>query len=248
MRALIAIPAYPLLDQGRIENFYDDAVVVPVRYIHALRRAGAIEAIMLPAPSDSAEMNAVLDRYDGLLLLGGGDLAPATYGEEPNTTIYGVDHDRDATELDLCRAAIGREMPVLAICRGHQVLNVALGGTLDQHITDRLVGHGLPGVEDGAEIHDITLDADSRLAAAMGTTIATVSSHHHQAVDRVGDGLRVVASAPDGVIEAIELADPDAPWVVGAQWHPEDTAADDTAQQRLFDTFVDQAAKRSSER
>jgi putative glutamine amidotransferase len=245
MRALIAVPAYPLLDRGRIKSFYDDAVVVPVRYVYALRRAGGVEGIVLPTPADEADIGQLLDRYDGLLLLGGGDLHPTTYGQEPDTKIYGVDDARDDYELALTRAAVDRGMPVLAICRGHQVLNVALGGTLEQHISDRAgsVGHGLPGVEDGEQIHDVSITDGTRLAAAMGTTSATVSSHHHQAVDQVGDGLRVVARSADDVVEGIELTDADGPWVLGVQWHPEDTAADDPAQQGLFDSFVDRAAK-----
>jgi putative glutamine amidotransferase len=137
---------------------------------------------------------------------------------------------------------VSRSLPTLAICRGHQVLNVALGGSLDQHITDRpgVLDHGKPGVAGGSSVHDINLDPASRLADAMGVTHASVSSHHHQAVDRTGDGLHVTARAPDRVAEGMEL-DGDA-WIVGAQWHPEDTAADDAAQQRLFDAFVRRAA------
>lgn len=248
MKALIAVPAYPLLARGRIERFYDDAVVVPVRYIDALRRAGGVEGIVLPTPDDEVVLDRLLDRFDGLLLLGGGDLHPTTYGQEAHTKVYGVDDDRDDYELALTRGAIERGKPVLAICRGHQVLNVALGGTLDQHITDRpgSVGHGLPGVEDGEQLHTVDIDAGTLLAGAMGAHHITVSSHHHQAVEHLGDGLRVVARAPDGVIEGIELesdGSPSAPWVLGVQWHPEDTAPDDPAQQALFDAFVARAAQ-----
>ncbi|MBM3671757.1 MAG: gamma-glutamyl-gamma-aminobutyrate hydrolase family protein [Actinobacteria bacterium] len=209
-------------------------------------RSAPVTRMARPTSAGDAEISALLDRYDGLMLLGGGDLSPDRYGQEHSDTIYGVDHDRDATELDLCRGAIRAGMPVLAICRGHQVLNVALGGTLDQHITDRagLVGHGIPGVEDGAQPHDVEVEPQSRLATAMGTTHACVSSHHHQAVEALGHGLRVVAHAPDGVVEGIELDDPDR-WVVGVQWHPEDTADTDASQQGLFDAFVTEAATRS---
>ncbi len=131
-------------------------------------------------------------------------------------------------------------MPVLAICRGHQVLNVALGGTLDQHIPDRdgVEEHGTPGKLGGARVHDVDIDAETRLAAAMRTPRAACSCHHHQAVERAGSGLRVTAHADDGVVEATELEDADAPWVVSVQWHPEDTAATDPAQQGLFDALV----------
>lgn len=242
---LVAVPAYPVLDRRRIERFSDDAVVVPVKYVRALRRAGAVEAILLPAPLGAAEAVDVLENYDGLLLLGGGDLEPEIYGQARHETVYETHPERDDCELALTRSAIERGMPVLAICRGHQVLNVAYGGTLDQHITDHdgLVGHGVPGADGHGEMHDVTIEDGSRLAMAMGTTHARCSSHHHQAVDKLGDDLVVVARAPDGIVEGIELADAEGPWVVGAQWHPEDTAADDPAQQSLFDTFVEQAAK-----
>jgi putative glutamine amidotransferase len=248
-RPLIAVPAYPVLESERIHRFSDDAVVVPVTYIHALRRAGGLEAILLPTSLDDTAADAILDRYDGVMLLGGGDLEPAIYGQDAHHTVYNIDTDRDDCELAITRAAIAREMPVLAICRGHQVLNVALGGTLDQHISDRdgLAGHGIPGADGTGQMHDIEIEEGSRLATAMGTTHATCSSHHHQAVERTGDGLRVVARAPDGIIEGIELVEEQAPWVVGAQWHPEDTAPTDPAQQGIFDAFVEQAAKRRTQ-
>ena len=247
MKALIAVPAYPLIGSGRIERFNDDAVAVPASYVRALRRAGGIEAILLPTPLDDGVAAALMARYDGLLLLGGGDLEPATYGQDPDHTVYEVDVDRDANELALVKAAVASGTPVLAICRGHQVLNVALGGTLDQHITDRegLAEHGKPGVEDGSARREIDIVEGSRLADAVGAAHVTGSCHHHQAVERVADGLRVVARADDGVIEGIELADPDGPWVVGVQWHPEDTAATDPAQQRLFDRFVEVSSNTS---
>jgi putative glutamine amidotransferase len=250
VRALIAVPAYPLFKQGRVAKVHDEAVVVPARYIHALRQAGAAEGIVVPASTDGHDLGAMLDRFDGVLLLGGGDLEPATYGQDLGGEVHGINSERDSYELDLCRAAIERGMPVLAICRGHQVLNVALGGTLDQHITGRdgLLGHGLPGIESGAEMHEVDIEPESRMAAAMGTTRATVSSHHHQAIDQVGDGLNVVALSADGIVEGVELADPDAGWVVGAQWHPEDTAPDDPAQQGLFDTLVTEAQARNASR
>jgi putative glutamine amidotransferase len=178
--------------------------------------------------------HAVLEHFDGLLLLGGGDLDPASYGQTAHEKVYGVSPLRDEFEIALARAAVERSMPVLAICRGNQLLNVAFGGTLVQHLA--VSGHGRPGEPDPAELHPITATPGSRLALAMGAEQAIVSSHHHQAVDELGDGVVAVAWADDGTIEGIEL-DRDG-WAVGAQWHPEDTAADDPTQQALFDELV----------
>jgi putative glutamine amidotransferase len=239
-KPLVAVPAYPVRS-GRIEGWVDAGVAVPEPYLAALKRAGAQEAVLMPeamSPTDAADL---LDHFDGLLLLGGGDLDPGTYGAVPDTHNYGMSDPRDAFELALARAAIDRGLPTLAVCRGSQVLNVGLGGSLDQHITGRdgLIGHGTPGVEGGATLHPVSIDADSRLGRAMDAATAEVSSHHHQAMDRLGAGLRVTARAPDGIVEGIEL-DGDA-WIVGAQWHPEDTAGRDPVQQSLFDAFVREA-------
>jgi putative glutamine amidotransferase len=234
---LIAVPAYPV-QPGRVEGWRDAGVAVPASYLEALRRAGGQEAVLMPVEIGPIDAKEILDLFDGLLLLGGPDLDPLTYGAEPDPHVYGVSIVRDIFELALMRDAIERGLPTLAICRGVQVLNVALGGTLDQHITDRpgLIAHGIPGVEGGAALHALEIEAGSRLATAMGTTAAECSSHHHQAVDRMGDRLRLTARAPDGVVEGIELDGE--PWIVGAQWHPEDTAGHDPAQQALFDAFV----------
>jgi len=243
-RPLIVVPAYPRLEQGRVKGWHTDAFGVPIRYVESLRRAGGIENIVMTEALTDDDVDTVLDRADGLLLLGGGDLHPSTYGQDPHTRIYGVSDDRDECELVFARVAVARGMPVLGICRGHQVLNVALGGTLDQHITDRdgVSEHGRPGVADGELLHEIDIDRGTRLADAMQVPHATCACHHHQAVEDPGAPLRVVARATDGVVEATELADRDGPWVVSVQWHPEDTAATDPAQQRLFDTFVAETA------
>lgn len=241
-KPLIAVPAYPV-HPGRVEGWRDAGVAVPAPYLEALRRAGGQEAVLMPVEIGPIDAKEILDRFDGMLLLGGPDLDPIAYGAEPDAHVYGVSTVRDIFELALMRDAIERGLPTLAICRGAQVLNVALGGTLDQHITDRpgLVGHGIPGVEGGAAMHALELEGGSRLATAMGTTAAECSSHHHQAVDRMGDRLRLTARAPDGVVEGIELDGE--PWIVGAQWHPEDTAAHDPVQQALFDRFVAEASR-----
>ena len=246
MPPLIAMPAYPPLPRGRVKGWDSDGIGVPARYVYALRHAGATEAIMAPTPLSGREADVIVDRYDGLMLLGGGDLDPTTYGQEARAEVYSVSADRDACELALCRASIRAGTPILAICRGIQVLNVALGGTLDQHITGRpgLGEHGTPGQEGGEARTEVTVVPATRLAVATGTTKLTCSCHHHQAIDMLGVGLDVVAQTADGVVEAVEFADLAAPWVVGVQWHPEDTAASDPAQQRLFEAFVEEAAAR----
>jgi putative glutamine amidotransferase len=232
---LIALPAYPIV-AGRVDGWADPAVAIQAMYVEALQRAGAQEAVLGPRHLDHGEAAAVLDRFDGLLLPGGGDVIPERYGAERAPQTYGTVPLRDEFEFALCNAALELSLPVLAICRGAQVLNVALGGTLHQHISDAFPGHGMPGVEGGQHVHDISIDDGSRLRAATGAARARCSCHHHQSVDRVGHGLHVTARGDDGIVEALELDG--APWVTAVQWHPEDTAATDPAQQGLFDAFV----------
>jgi putative glutamine amidotransferase len=231
----VALPAYPVR-RGRVDGWADPAVAIQAMYVESLQRAGAQEAVLGPRHLDAPTARTLLDPFDGLLLAGGGDVLPERYGQPRAEQTYGTIPLRDEFEFALCEAALDLGLPLFAICRGTQVLNVTLGGSLHQHITDTLPGHGTPGVEGGQHVHDVTIDADTRVAAAMGTRRARCSCHHHQAVDRLGDGLRVTARAPDGVVEAIERDG--AVWVTGVQWHPEDTAADDPAQQGLFDAFV----------
>jgi putative glutamine amidotransferase len=162
-RPLIAVPAYPV-KAGRVQGWEKPGVAAPTPYVEALQRAGALEAILMPVAIDDVDAAAVLERFDGLLLMGGGDLHPEEYGQERRDEIYGVIPHRDRFELALARAAVDRGVPTLAICRGHQVLNVALGGSLDQHITDRdgVLPHGKPGVPGGSTVHDIEIEPGSR--------------------------------------------------------------------------------------
>ena len=240
---LIAVPAY-LVRSGRVEGWATSGVATPETYLTALRRSGARGAIVMPDELAEGDADQMLDDFDGLLLIGGGDLDPETYGQPPAREVYGVVARRDGFELPLARAAIARSMPTLAICRGHQVLNVALGGTLEQHLAPGPVLHGVPGVAGGSCAHAARVQEGSKLATALRATTATVSSQHHQAIDKLGADLEAVAWADDGVVEGIELALPDQ-WVIGVQWHPEDTAGTDAVQQRLFDAFVTEAARRT---
>lgn len=240
---LVALPAYPMT-AGRVDGWADPAFAIQAMYVESLQRAGAQEAVIGPRHLDHAEALAVLERFDGLVLPGGGDVNPSQYGQDSAPQTYGVNAQRDEFEFALCAAAIELQLPLLAICRGTQVLNVALGGTLHQHIADDFPGHGKPGVEGGQNVHPVLLVAQSRVADAMSSTLVDSSCHHHQAIDRLGAGLRVTARCEDGTVEAIELEGPG--WVAGVQWHPEDTAAIDPAQQGLFDAFVSIARREFS--
>jgi putative glutamine amidotransferase len=240
MRALIAV-AGQSLPKGDVRSWKTDSVALPATYLRAVHRAGGQEAILAPRSISEPETGELLDRFDGVLLIGGGDVDPKHYGEDPLPECYGIDSEADMFEMKLVRSAIDRAMPVLAICRGFQVLNVATGGTLDQHITGRegLVGHGIPG--ERSEMHEVQVEPGTWTAKAMDTENADVSSSHHQAVARLGEGLVVSGRAPDGIVEAMEH--PDANWVVAVQWHPERTAETDPAQQGLFDALVEHAAR-----
>ena len=235
-RPEIAVVAYHLRP-GRVSFWQIGGYGVPENYIDAVRRAGGDATLILPGDDrSSAEL---LERFDGLLLVGGGDVEPAAYGQEPSETIYGLEPDRDVFEFELLREADRRSFPTLCICRGMQVMNVAFGGSLIQHLPDddRFMPHGTPSGADGL-FHDVALVGGSRIAKAAGTEIVSCSSHHHQGVDRLGVGLVATGTSADGLVEAIEL---ETGWMVGAQWHPEDGAASDAAQQGLFDGLVREA-------
>ena len=205
-------------------------------YQEAIIRAGGTP-LAVPPLFDPVEVvrvaSDVMSRVDGLCLPGGPDVSPHQYGvDQLHPHLIKVRDEHDDVDLALARAAVAQDKPVLAICRGHQVLNVALGGTLHQHLPD-VVGKRAAS---GHYHHHNGIDvvANSKLAQAMGTTSARGHCVHHQAIDRLGSGL-VVTAWLDGVIEAVELPDR---WVVGVQWHPEDTAERDSEQQGLFDAFV----------
>ena len=239
MKKLIAVTGRHL-KPGRVTAWTAGAVASPRGYTDALDRAGAQPVLLPPPLGDPREAAAELERFAGLVLTGGADVDPALYGEERHPSVYGIDPTLDAFEIALVDVALALDLPVLAICRGHQLLNVALGGTLDQHITDRpgIQLHGDPSAAPGGGVdHDVTIAPDTRLAAALGATRCSARSHHHQAIADLAPKATATAWTDDGVIEGYELADG---WVVSVQWHPEATAADDPIQQRLFDTFVAQ--------
>lgn len=222
---LIGIPGY-VKPITMARDLREPALVAPLRYVDAVALAGGIP-VVLPY----GEARAVLERIDGIVLMGGGDIDPSTYGAEPGPQTAGVDADRDGFEIALVKGAVERGIPTLAICRGCQVANVALGGTLVRHLD----GHrSAPGI---GLLHGHLAEAGSRVEKACGESFDAWSSHH-QAIEAVAPGLQVTARAPDGTIEAVEFADR---WLVAVQWHPERTAAEDPKQLALFDALVREA-------
>jgi putative glutamine amidotransferase len=210
------------VEQAKWSVWDQPAALLPLSYVAAVQRAGAIVLMIPPDERSAEEPQALLELLDGLILAGGADIDPASYGQDPDPQTVGTVPARDAFEIALTHAAIERDIPVLGICRGMQLINVACGGTLVQHLPDR-VGHQehrrAPGSFDGSE-HDVILTEGSLAAHAAGEALHQTKSHHHQGVDRLGEGLTVSGiSALDDLPEAIELAD--GRFVLGVQWHPE---------------------------
>jgi putative glutamine amidotransferase len=211
--------------------------LLQLSYIEAVQRAGGMALIIPPDPQLVNEPDEILDRLDGLILAGGGDVDPASYNAVPHSETNGTVRERDAIELALVNRAIERDLPVLGICRGMQVLNVARGGTLLQHLPDAL-GHGehrrIKGSFDGNE-HDVVLEPGSLAAHAVGDERTITKSHHHQGIDELGEGLVITGRATlDDLPESIEL--PDSSYVLGVQWHPE---ADEGS--RVVESLVEKA-------
>jgi len=208
-----------------------DAALVPASYVRAVARAGGVPLLVPPG----ASYDETLDSVDGLIFSGGSDLDPDLYGEEAHPETDGWVRERDDFELGLMQAALARDVPLLAICRGSQVLNVALGGDLEQHVPDRVqtnVHKETPGV---FADHDVAVLPGTRLSSILGGR-TDVKSHHHQGYGELGAGLREAARAPDGTVEALE--DPTRRFTLGVLWHPEE--GDDLA---LFEALVHEAAE-----
>jgi putative glutamine amidotransferase len=232
---VIGISAY--CEQARWGVWETDAVVLPGRYVNSVAAAGGIPVLLPPLP----DIAGALSRLDGLVLSGGGDIDPARYGAEPVTEITNVREQRDTAEFALLAAAMSRQIPVLGICRGLQVINVARDGRLHQHLPG-VVGHDGHAPTPGAfGRHPVRVPPGSRLSEVLGLKGAaevggertiSVPTHHHQGVDRLGQGLTATAWAEDGTIEAVET-DPAGPFLLAVQWHPE--AGDDPS---LFRALV----------
>jgi putative glutamine amidotransferase len=215
-----------------------------MKYLLAIERAGGIPVVMPPLELDLVEP--LVDRLDGLCLSGGPDMDPGTYGGRYHSELGPIEPELDNFELAVARSADARDLPVLAICRGAQLLNVSRGGDLYQHLPDDAgdqIDHRLPGKGQHAA-HEVTIEADSHLARALGGAgEAHVNSYHHQAAHRLGRGVKAVAWAPDGVIEGIEI--PDRGFALGVQWHAE-AIVEQTEQLTLFREFVAAAGRYGS--
>ena len=227
---LIAVCARVLTfsDEGKRDAFSSSQP-----YSRAVARAGGVPVLVPPIRELYKNAHTVLQHFDGVLLPGGGDVDPNRYGAEPDEdTLYGIVPAHDELDIAICLAAIDLDLPMLALCRGMQVLNVALGGSLVQDIGNS---------DHWMREHSVRLTEGSLLAEACGTTdLEHCHSVHHQGLDRLADPLVAVGWAPDGQLEAVEL--PSASWVVAAQWHPEDTASHKPQQQAIYDELVRRAA------
>ncbi len=210
------------LERARYGVWDAPCALLQFSYVEAVQRAGGLVLMLPPDPALERDPDEVLEHIDGLVLAGGCDVDPAQYGQQPHPETVGLVPARDAFELALLERAIDRDLPVLCVCRGMQVLNVLRGGTLIQHLPDVLHSdehRRQPGTFEGNE-HDVELVPGSLAARSAGGERTMTKSHHHQGIGKLGDGLVVTGrSASDELVEAIEL--PDAGFVLGVQWHPE---------------------------
>jgi putative glutamine amidotransferase len=222
----------------------EDKFTLPAAYVEAVRRAGGIPLLI---PPGEVHLDELLSTLDGLILSGGGDIDPAHYGSDGHPTIYMIDRERDSSELDLARRVVANGAPTLCICRGLQVLNVALGGTLIENLPDEVSGEITHRLEPSAPTaHTLTILPSTQLAEYLEPGAAEVISWHHQAIREVAPGLQVAAQAADGTIEAVEA--PDHPWLIATQWHPEMSAGRDPRQQQLFDEYIAAVVRLRDER
>lgn len=243
MRPIIGIPCFTAKRAGTQRPIYGNNQA----YVRAVERAGGVPVLIPPLPDESS-LRAICDRLDGLLLTGGEDITPDLYGEQPIPECGASDRQRDELEIAFARWALDTDIPLLGICRGMQLLNIARGGSLYQDL-----GTQQPQTRQHAQVrhprshraHDIRILPDSRLAAILDTTRHSVNSLHHQAVNRVGDGVRIVAWSPDDVAEAMEL--PAYSFALAVQYHPEELESTDEASQRLFSAFVRACMQRATQ-
>jgi len=234
--ALFGCRAQPLADGGARAPLIGIASLTSHNYVRAVREAGGVPVVLPNADGAIDQVDVYVALLDGLLMPGGDDIPPSEYGEQPHESVTILDDDRYRFEKALGAAWIrDTDKPLLGICLGSQWINVLHGGSLVQDIPSEYGGLSHRDRE-----HAVAIEPDSKLAAILGATATNVNSYHHQAVGDVGDGLRVVARCPDGVVEATETTDPDR-FLIGVQWHPERLVPDDQRQQRLLRAFVDAA-------
>lgn len=224
---LIGITTY--LEQAQMGVWDTRAAYLPHHYIDAITIAGGVAVLLPPQPVVPGAAERVLEALDGLVVAGGKDVDPARYGQEPHPANDDPRTDRDAWEDALLAAAIARKQPFLGICRGAQLLNVSLGGTLHQHLPDVIGTDRYSGDGSTFKDNEVEVSPDSRVARYVGAGTLPVKSYHHQAIDEVADGLVVTARTEEGVVQAVEL--PTVPFGIGVQWHPEQAAQEDA---RLF--------------
>ncbi len=236
-RPVIGISAYCELASWGV--WHQRATLLPQDYVDQVAAAGGVPVLLPPVPG----VQAAMDRLDGLIISGGPDIEPARYGQEPGPSTTVVRPERDAAEAALVGRALEGRVPVLGICRGMQVMNVALGGTLTQHLPD-VVGHeGHSPTPGTMASHEVTVGDSGLLASLVGAGTRAVPTHHHQGVDKLGSGLVATAWAADGAVEAIEFGSgaPAHGFAVAVQWHPE--AGTDPS---LFRAIVEAARERMS--
>jgi putative glutamine amidotransferase len=239
----VAMQTLPGKPGGDLPNCW----IMGQRYVEALRTVGAVPWLIPLLPHDPDTMNGIFDRLDGIFLTGGVDVDPSRYGESKHPKCGTTDPDRDAVEMLLLEHARATDKPLLAVCRGIQILNVACGGTLYQDVTDQVpaaLKHDYfptPTRPSRSYLaHDITVATDSRLARILGESVVPVNSMHHQAIKDLAPNLRPTAFAPDGIIEAVESDSKQ--FVVAVQWHPEELTDTQPGMKRLFTEFVAAAA------
>lgn len=240
-------PIIGLTTYGQHENVtirsrhYDEFYYIPAKYVAAVRRAGGVPVLL---PPGEMALDEWLDLVDGLLVIGGADVHPEQYGGDAHhPSLTRLDIERDQTEIALVQRVIERgDRPMLCICRGMQVVNVALGGTLHEHLPDVIDEDIHRDEEGGWIVQPVRAEPNSLLAQAMQTEEVGTYSGHHQAIDQLAEGFRVTATASDGVIEAVEYEQH--PWLLAVQWHPEMSAAEDRTQQGIFDALVRAARER----
>ncbi|MBA2677257.1 MAG: gamma-glutamyl-gamma-aminobutyrate hydrolase family protein [Ktedonobacteraceae bacterium] len=235
MRPLIGIPCHPAYREGTWRPIYCNNR----SYVHAIEEAGGVP-VLIPQLHDLSALETLLSRLDGLLLPGGIDIQPVLYGEEPHEELMGSDPSIDEMELTLAHWALRENKPVLGICRGMQLLNVALGGSLYQDLHDQFPGsirHMYVDLPRSQVIHRVLVDAGNQTHAAVGTSEFWANSIHHQAIKTPGEGVRITGWAEDGVVESIEVANRH--FAVGLQCHPEEIYTYIPACARLFTTFVE---------